>query len=217
MKNSIFISVISILILTFSFTLLTACSDNNDNITDDLKDQINDQTDDQTLLDKNKEALLFMLEEEKLARDTYIYLNNIWSINQFANIQKSEQTHMDAIENLLIKNNINYSLKPTGKFSNQTLQNHYNQFVIDGAISKANAMQIGATIEDLDIKDLQGYIDLVTDQDLINVFENLKCGSRNHLRSFVSGIEKDGNTYIPQFITQDEYDTIIAQSHEKCN
>lgn len=209
MKNSIFIRVISILILLFSLTMLTACSDDNDNITDDTKEQ--------TLSATNKDALLFMLEEEKLARDTYMYLDNLWSINQFANIQKSEQTHMDAIENLLIQNNIEYGIKPAGKFTNQTLQNLYNQFEIDGAVSKANALQIGATIEDLDIKDLQDYLDVTTQPDLIAVFENLLCGSRNHLRSFVSGIEKGGNTYTPQFITEENYNAIISTSQEKCN
>jgi len=209
MKKPILIRVISILILLVSLTMLTACSDDNDNITEDTKDQ--------TLSETNKDALLFMLEEEKLARDTYTYIDNLWSINQFANIQKSEQTHMDAIENLLIQNNIEYNIKPAGKFSNQTLQNFYNQFEIDATVSKANAMQIGATIEDLDIKDLQDYLDETTHLDLIAVFENLLCGSRNHLRSFVSGIEKGGNTYTPQFITEENYNAIISSSQEKCN
>ena len=158
-----------------------------------------------------------MLEEEKLARDTYIYLNDLWSINQFANIKNSEQTHMDLVENLLIENNIEYSIQPVGEFETQTLQNFYDQFVSDGSVSTANAMQIGATIEDLDIKDLQDYLDATTHTDVIAVFENLQCGSRNHLRSFVLGIENSGNTYIPQFLSQEDFDLIIASNQEQCN
>lgn len=214
MKNSLILRVISVLTILFSFTFLIACSnEDSDNIM--IEDPI-DQTEN-TQTEISKDALLFMLEEEKLARDTYVYLDKMWSINQFANIQKSEQTHMDAVVNLLIQNNIEYTIKPAGEFSNQALQDHYNQFVIDGAVSVANAMQIGATIEDLDIKDLQEFINLTTDKDLIAVFENLKCGSRNHLRSFVSGIENIGGTYSPKFITEQTYNLIINGSHEQCN
>lgn len=216
MKKSIIFRVFSILVFIFSFAFLAACS-NKDSDDIIIEDSIHQLDETQTDTEISTDALLFMLEEEKLARDTYVYLDNMWSINQFANIQKSEQTHMNAVENLLIQNNIEYTIKPAGEFSNQNLQDHYNQFVVDGAVSVDNAMQIGATIEDLDIKDLQDYIDLTTDQELIAVFEKLKCGSRNHLRSFVSRIEKAGNTYTPQFITEEEYTIIIEGSHEQCN
>ncbi|NRD22609.1 DUF2202 domain-containing protein [Winogradskyella litoriviva] len=206
MKASQLFRVTSILVLIFSLTFFSACSDDND-----------DDTTNQTLSLEDKTALLYMLEEEKLARDTYIYLTDLWSINQFANIKDSEQAHMNMVEDLLIQNNIEYDIQPAGEFENQTLQNFYDQFVIDGAVSVANSMQIGATIEDVDIKDLQVYLDVTTHPDLIVVFESLQCGSRNHLRSFIQGIENGGNIYIPQFISQDEFDLIITSNQEQCN
>ncbi|WP_298499687.1 DUF2202 domain-containing protein [uncultured Algibacter sp.] len=214
MKKKLVYKVISIFIIFFSITLLSACSD-NDNNDDDYN--INDAPLTQTITEIDEAALLFMLEEEKLARDTYIYLNNLWSINQFANIQKSEQSHMNAVENLLIKYNITYSILPSGEFKNPDLQNLYNKFIVDGKINQANALQIGATIEDLDIVDLETHIDASNDAEIISVFESLQCGSRNHLRSFVSNIEKGGDTYTPQFLTKDAYNTIISSSNEKCN
>ncbi|MGB5419275.1 DUF2202 domain-containing protein [Algibacter sp.] len=209
MKKSKFIRLIPILIVSLSFTLISACSDNNDSITDDIKNQ--------TLTESDKTALLFMLEEEKLARDTYMYLDDLWTINQFANIQKSEQTHMNSVESLLIQYNVAYTILPVGEFANQDLQNFYDQFVIDGAINQANALQIGATIEDLDIVDLQTNINDTNNAEITTVFESLQCGSRNHLRSFVSNIEKGGDTYIPQFLTQEAYNTIVSADNEKCN
>ena len=213
MKTPLLIRKSAVLILTISLSFLYACSDDDTNNSDDLMDE----TTELTLKETDKEALLFMLEEEKLARDTYTYLNDLWSVNQFSNIKNSEQTHMNSVENLLIKNNIEYTILPAGKFKNQMLQNYYNQFAQDGALSKAIAFQIGATIEDLDIKDLQDYLDVTTHPEFIAVFKNLQCGSRNHLRSFVIGVENTGDTYTPQFITQDEYNNIIEGSHEKCN
>lgn len=207
MKKQLLFRVITILLLTISFSLLYGCSDDDDN----------NITPNQTLTELDKSALLFMLEEEKLARDTYIYLDDMWSVNQFANIKNSEQTHMNSVENLLIQNNIEYTILPIGEFENQMLQDYYDQFIIDGTVSQSNAFQIGATIEDLDIKDLQDYLDVTTNSSLISVFESLQCGSRNHLRSFVSGIENGGNTYAPQFLSQDWYNSITSGSHEQCN
>ena len=212
MKKFSITSVLVIIIMTMSLSFLYACDSDNDNNNPNNNNVLN-----QTLTDADKEALLFMLEEEKLARDTYIFLNNQWALNQFANIKNSEQMHMDAVENLLIQYNVEYTILPEGQFENQTLQNFYNQFIVDGAVSQANALQIGATIEDLDIVDLVDYINATSNTALINVFESLQCGSRNHLRSFVFGIENAGNTYTPQFLSQEDYDAIIAGSHEQCN
>jgi hypothetical protein len=214
MKNLLFTRLIAFVILILALPSLLAC--NEDDVNEDNTFSDNSIVS-QTLTDSDKEALLFMLEEEKLARDTYIYLNDLWSVNQFANIKNSEQTHMDAVENLLIQNNIAYSILPIGEFADQNLQNFYNQFVADGAISLSNALQIGATIEDLDIVDLEDYMDLTTNTDLISVFEGLQCGSRNHLRSFISAIENNGDIYSPQFLSQDEYNDILNASHERCN
>ena len=194
----------------FVITLLffNSCSAND-------KDSIVDEAN-LVLSTTDESALLFMLEEEKLARDTYAYLDDLWSINQFANIKKSEQSHMNAVENLLISSNISYSILPVGEFNNSDLQSLYNQFVEQGSVSLINALKIGATIEDLDIVDLQRTIDATSNSLVISVFEKLKCGSGNHLRSFVFAIESEGESYTPQFLTQDEYDTIINGTQERC-
>ena len=215
MKKLLITRVIPIIILSISLTFLYACNDDNNDI--EYFEEIIDDPTNQSITESDKEALLFMLEEEKLARDTYDYLDNLWSINQFANIRKSEQSHMDSVENLLKQANIAYTILPYGEFNNAGLQQLYDQFKIDGAQDISSALQIGATIEDLDIKDLQDYLDRTTHPDIIAVFENLQCGSRNHLISFVSSIENGDTTYTPQFITQVEYDLIIAGNHEQCN
>ena len=160
---------------------------------------------------------MFILEEEKLARDTYEFLDKTWGLNQFANIKKSEQTHIDAIENLLKQNEISYTILPEGVFSNDELQAHYNTFKVDGVKSVIDALKIGATIEDLDIKDLEDFVLETENAQIINVYQSLQCGSRNHLRSFMNGLDKNGCTYTPQFITQDEFNSIVNSSNEQCN
>ncbi|WP_339627722.1 DUF2202 domain-containing protein [uncultured Maribacter sp.] len=165
---------------------------------------------------EDQEALLFMLEEEKLARDTYIYLDELWGINQFANIQISEQSHLNAVADLLDSFDIDYAIQPEGEFANQEIQNLYDEFITDGTLSMTQALEVGATIEDLDIVDLQNYINATSNTAIISVFESLQCGSRNHLRSFVFALENTGNTYAPQFLTVEEYELIISNSNEQC-
>lgn len=206
-KLQVFRAVPLLLFIT-SLTFLSSCTDD---------DNTDNETVNQTITESDKAALIFMLEEEKLARDTYAYLDDLWSVNQFANIKNSEQTHMNAVENLLIQYNLDYIILPVGEFANQDLQNLYDQFVIDGAVSSANAFQIGATIEDLDIVDLQSNLDATTNSAIISIFEKLQCGSRNHLRSFIATIELSGNTYVPQFLTQEEFNLIINSTNEKCS
>ena len=124
---------------------------------------------------------------------------------------------MNAVENLLVNYNIEYEILPAGEFNNSELQDLYDQFVNDGSQNLENALQIGATIEDMDIVDLQQNIDETSNTQIIAVFESLKCGSRNHLRSFVNTIETNGNVYTPQFLNVEDYNTIIDGSHELCN
>ncbi|MDC6389313.1 DUF2202 domain-containing protein [Maribacter sp. PR1] len=169
-------------------------------------------------LSKTEEnALIFMIEEEKLALDTYTYLGELWGINQFLNIQKSEQSHVNEVSNLIEQYDLTYTMLPEGEFMNEELQGLYNQFVVDGSKSQLNALLIGATIEDLDIVDLEDLMQSISNGDILNVFESLQCGSRNHLRAFVSAINQMRDNYTPQYLSMEEYIIIIESSNERCN
>tara|TARA_Y100001972_G_C7663337_1_gene334886 strand:+ start:1930 stop:2583 length:654 start_codon:yes stop_codon:yes gene_type:complete len=162
-------------------------------------------------------ALLFMREEEKLARDVYTYLFDKWSVKSFQNISNSEQTHMDAVLVLIDK----YELEDPaadnifGTFQNSDLQRLYDELTDTGSASMEAALKVGAAIEEIDIIDLQQALDISVDnQDITIVFENLMKGSRNHLRAFVSNLSTLGITYEPQYLTQDDYNAIINSQKE---
>ncbi len=162
------------------------------------------------------EALLYMREEEKLARDVYQTLYNKWQLPIFQNIAKSEQTHTDAVKTLLDR----YGLadpfsQEVGVFQNETLQNLYNQLVAQGSLSIADALKVGGAIEEIDILDLEERLAQTDKADIILVYENLLKGSRNHLRSFVSTLQTQaGETYQPQYLTLDAYQAIINSAIE---
>jgi hypothetical protein len=191
--------------------LINACSDES-NFTN-FENNIQENT---VFLSQEKEALLFMLEEEKLARDTYQFLKEKWNLNQFANIKNSEQTHMNAIETLLKQSSTPYTILPEGVFSVPELQSLYDTFIIDGSKSILDALNIGATIEDLDIVDLQKYISQTQNAQIISVYQSLQCGSRNHLRSFTGSLVFYDATYTPQFLSLEEYNNIVNSSQEQC-
>lgn len=165
---------------------------------------------------EEKEGLLFMREEEKLARDVYETLYAKWSIPIFSNIAQSEQTHTEAVRALLEKYSMSdpVSDESLGAFINQDLAMLYTNLVNRGTTSAVDALAAGALIEDLDIADLQRYISQTDNEDIALVYENLMRGSRNHLRSFVMQLASRGVTYEPQYISQEEFDAIIATPRE---
>jgi hypothetical protein len=161
-------------------------------------------------------SLLYMREEEKLAHDVYITLHHKWGTNMFSNITASEQTHSEAVLELIKK----YGLvdpvgsQTIGVFSDTTLQKIYNQLVIQGNASSLEAFKVGAAIEDLDIFDLNNWSARIDNQDIKFVYQNLTKGSRNHLRSFYSQITGAGGSYSAQYISQAEFDSIIKSAKE---
>lgn len=135
-------------------------------------------------------AILFMKQEEKLARDVYKALHAQWGAVIFANIAASEQNHMNAIDGLISR----YRLKDTtpaeqGKFSDPELQKLYDDLVAAGGVSLTEALKVGVLIEELDIKDLRAALLTARDRPIKNVFGNLLNGSLNHLAAFRSWLK----------------------------
>ena len=74
------------------------------------------------------DGLMFMREEEKLARDVYLALYEYWNISIFNNIANSESTHMEAVLTLLKKYDLtDPASNKRGEFVNSDLQNLYDQ------------------------------------------------------------------------------------------
>ena len=158
-----------------------------------------------------------MREEEKLARDVYIKLYEIYGLRVFNNISQSEQRHMNDVMCLLEFYNIEDPASDVlGVFENTTLQNLYDSLIIQGNISLIEALKVAATIEDVDIYDLMEFSEDTTNPAIISIFDGLTCGSRNHMRSFISQLTNNGASYTPQFIDALLFDEIINSNREQC-
>lgn len=168
-------------------------------------------------LDAAEQAgLIYMREEEKLARDVYTVLGQQYSLPIFANIAASEQTHTDAVRSLLMRYGVTDPVvrDETGAFTDATLAGLYTQLVADGNRSVESALAVGALIEELDIADLEDRLAQTDEPDIRAVYENLMRGSRNHLRSFVSQLSARGITYVPVHLPAVEYQSIVDSPRE---
>ena len=100
--------------------------------------------------------IVYMREEEKLARDVYLTLADTWQLPIFGNIAGAEQRHMDALKRVLdLYEVIDPVVDDTvGIFVNTDLAELYSVLVENGSNSLVDALGVGATIEDLDLNDL---------------------------------------------------------------
>ncbi len=170
----------------------------------------------EALSDAEREGLLMMREEEKLARDVYTTLYDKWGLQIFSNIAQSEQTHTEVVRTLLVKYDIADPVAndAVGVFTNPDFTALYADLVAQGSGSLLDALKVGALIEDFDIADLNGLLEETDNQDIALVYGNLVRGSRNHMRSFTKQIEANGGTYEPTYISEEEYTSIIGSATE---
>jgi len=143
------------------------------------------------LTEAQKAALLFMYQEEKVARDVYVNLGAKYpTASTFANIAVSEQTHMDSVEKLCIKYGVNISNvdeAAIGIFVLPELQSLYNVLLAQGSVSLVEGLKVGVAIEEKDITDIVTY-EQGMPADVVKVFESLRSGSYNHLSAFQTAL-----------------------------
>ncbi|MEY4477129.1 MAG: hypothetical protein RJA31_633 [Actinomycetota bacterium] len=135
------------------------------------------------------EMLTYLIEEEKLAHDVYIALNDIWDARVFANISRSESTHQDQVEMLLAEYSITdpRSSEP-GVFVNDELQDLYDTLIAQGSESRTAAMEVGVLIEKTDITDLTDAMAAIDDPVIDATLQKLLDASYNHLDAFTRQI-----------------------------
>ncbi len=163
--------------------------------------------------------LIFMREEEKLARDVYMTLKEQYPNEPvFANIgDGSEQTHTDTVRDMLEKHGIadpnpDANLLPdsigvfTGVDYGWYFTEKFEILTNWGAQSVLDALYVGAFIEELDMLDIVGCpkvivetdngigagecgLEYTDETDLQTMYTHLVDGSKSHLRSYVANIE----------------------------
>jgi hypothetical protein len=139
------------------------------------------------LTEEQKSELLYIIEEEKLARDVYTVLYNTWGTKKFYNILNAEENHQNKVAMLLTT----YGMpNPTtdndiGVFKNTELQELYNALIIQWKKSQVDAIQVGILIETTDIADLEKMMPMFSwYNDITQTLEALLASSKRHLAAF---------------------------------
>lgn len=146
-----------------------------------------------TLTPEQAEALTFLWQEEKLARDVYTAMYAKWDKAIFDNISQSEQRHMDAVKKMIVKYGVEADLDETpGVFTltePHELPALYISLIEQGEASLKEALNVGVTIEELDIADIVVMQDEFDQTDILRVLDNLLEGSYNHLDAFTKALD----------------------------
>lgn len=201
------------------------------------EDDTDTDTDSSRTLDFNEQThLVFMCEEEKLARDVYITLGTQYpGAKVFGNIDDSEERHKCSVADMLTKyavanpsTNDNVGVF-TGEDYGWYFTEKYAALIKRGSVSALEALYVGAFIEELDMLDINQCPKVIVETDngindvsecgkvytdnpdIQRLYESLLEGSKNHLRAYVGDIETvigDGN-YVAQVLTQEQVDAIL--------
>ena len=150
------------------------------------------------LTKEQKDILFFIYQEEKVARDVYIYLGELYpDESTFASIQLSEQRHMDAAQQLCINYGIDVSMideseSACGEFYVDYLQELYETCINLGETELVEALKVGKLVEETDIGTLTESIESMDmPDDIIRTYEILREGSYNHLESYEAAIARE--------------------------
>ncbi|MDF7826548.1 DUF2202 domain-containing protein [Pontiellaceae bacterium B12227] len=165
------------------------------------------------LSEAEAQHLLYMREEEKLARDVYLTLGKLYDQRVFVNIPRSEQHHMNAVLGLLESYGLKDPVKPEpGQFTDPKLQDLYDALIARGSTSREEAFLVGALVEEVDIQDLQDATESTENESIRSVLGALVSASERHLNAFVRNYESaSGKTYVAQHMPQADVDAMLGR------
>jgi hypothetical protein len=194
LKNIGFLLLVIVLI---SMVVLSSCSSK--------------QTDAE-LTDIEKEGIQYIYEVEKVARDVYHLLYEEWGTPVLSIISGSEQSHMDIMKELIDEYNLNDPAegKDYGEFSTGDLEQLYSDLVELGLSAEVDALSTATMIEEFDIVEIREYVNKTGKDDIILAYNKLMAGSESHILAFVTRLKEKDVEYQPQYLSQQDYDRIIA-------
>lgn len=159
-----------------------------------------------------KQALIDLYEEERVAYELYQGFNDQYDLRPFVNISSSELHHRDLMAELLESFGITPPKSPgKGKFANPELQAIYDQLSTEGKVSVEKALTAAALVEETDIRDLEQVAKASDSKEVKDTCELLIAASENHLRAFVRNMENRDVSYKPQVLAEKQFKEIIGE------
>lgn len=142
-------------------------------------------TDETALTQDEKNTLLRMIEEEKLAGDLYVKFYEKWGNSVFQKVARSEDKHEASVKKLLDAYGLtDPRLTAAGTYNDADLQALYDTLLEKGMQSESAALDVARQFEVDDINELQDAQERTDKANLDRVFSNLERASRKHEQHF---------------------------------
>lgn len=170
----------------------------------------------QELTTADEKTLLYMIEEEKMARDVYAAFEAKWGAAIFNHISEAEGKHFERVLGLAQSQGVKVpnaiEKNKAGQFRNKELQAMYDEFIASGSQSLEAALRVGALLEETNYRDLSAAIAATDNEAVRTTFTQLLDASANHLRAFSRNLSKQGVDYQPAVLPQADFDAIMADT-----
>lgn len=133
-------------------------------------------------------ALLFQIDEERMARELYTAFGDKWDLRPFRNIVRAEARHEAVLQALAKRAGLATAEAAPGRFATAEVQRRHDALLVRGMKSATDALQAGALVEEQDIADLRTLAATTDSAELKQAVAALEQASGHHLAAFVRNL-----------------------------
>ncbi|MDD3178820.1 MAG: DUF2202 domain-containing protein [Opitutaceae bacterium] len=166
--------------------------------------------------DEARKALLFQIDEERMAGELYAAFGAKWDLRPFRHVQRAETRHETVLKNLANRAGLVVPEAVAGTFASGEVQKRYDSLLNLGLESADSALRVGAFVEEQDIADLRTLAATTDSVDLQQVVKSLENASSRHLSAFVRSLAARGVTYEAQVLGADELARLAQAAPRRC-
>jgi hypothetical protein len=156
--------------------------------------------------------IIYLQGAQKLQRDLYSYMveqNNANPI--FSNLAQSADAILTADNAILTKYNLPLpTVTAPGTFSDPKLQNLYVYLTGQSGGTTPDQLNTAAMSEEIHISDISAALSHTDNADLKSIYNQELAFSRNNLRAIIPLLSTYGQSYIPQYLSQDTINSIVS-------
>lgn len=161
------------------------------------------------LNDAARNALLFQIDEERMARELYEAFGKKHALSVFTNISSSEARHEAMFLAIAKRAGVTPPASTPGIFTSKEVQSRYDALLKLGLETPEAALRASAFVEEQDIVDLRDLAKATDQADLRLAATNQERASGHHLAAFVRNLQARGGTYQAQALSADEVSALI--------
>ncbi|MBI5768419.1 MAG: DUF2202 domain-containing protein [Verrucomicrobia bacterium] len=157
-------------------------------------------------------ALLFQIEEERMAGELYRAFNAKWNLRPFAAIPQAEARHESMLKQLAGRAALTVPAAVAGRFVSPEVQQRYDALLALGLESADSALRAAAFVEEQDVADLRTLAATTDSADLKTIVSALEQASGHHLSAFTGLLAARGVTYVPQVLSAEDFAKLSASA-----